>query len=135
MHEDLAGTGRSEVLQRRLDRLGIAVCAFDARRAKQAADDLRLRLARHDGQDNRLVWVHIGRLAKPHTIPELGLDAQLQEHLRQLAVDEHVHDGARDDIVRAGLVTRKLILERHWARVDEPDPLRPAVHPPVIALN
>jgi hypothetical protein len=44
-----------------------------------------------------------------------------------------VHDGARDDIVRAGLITRKFILEGPRVRLDKPDPFGPAVGPCVIA--
>jgi hypothetical protein len=62
VHEDLLRSGGHEILERRIDRLGVAVAAFDARGPEQAAHDLGLGLARHDLQDDCVVGFHVHRL-------------------------------------------------------------------------
>jgi hypothetical protein len=53
--EDLARTCRNELLERRVDRLGVAVTALESGRAKETADDLRLGLTANDCHDGRVV--------------------------------------------------------------------------------
>src|SRR6476661_4923284 len=49
-YEDLARACRREILERRVDRLGVAVRAVDAGREEQAADHVGLRPVGHHGQ-------------------------------------------------------------------------------------
>src|SRR5437870_1714845 len=56
--EDLAWAGRDELLERRLDRLGVAVAALDPVRPEQPAYDLRLRLIGDHGDDDDVLAVH-----------------------------------------------------------------------------
>src|SRR5437867_4324909 len=63
-HQDLARPSRGEILQRRIDRLRVAVRAVDAVRLEQAADDERLRLVRDDREDDAFAGLHEGSLGE-----------------------------------------------------------------------
>src|SRR5215467_8738491 len=60
--EDLAGSGGHEVLERVVDRVGVAVRALDSRRPEQPADHLCLGLAGHDLHYDCVVNRHGARL-------------------------------------------------------------------------
>ena len=55
MHDDLARPCRGEVLELRVDRLGVAVAALDPGRAQEAADELGLVLVGHDLHDGHFL--------------------------------------------------------------------------------
>src|SRR6266511_2103984 len=72
MDENLARTISNEVLERRLNRLGVAVGALDSGRPEQPADDVGLRLAGHHLHDNAFVQLHSWRLLQPSGVLELA---------------------------------------------------------------
>ena len=55
MHEDLALPCRGEVLERRVDRLRVAVAALDPCRAQETANELGLGLVGHDLHDGHFL--------------------------------------------------------------------------------
>ena len=58
MDQDLARPRRNELLDRRVDRIGIPIGALDAVGPEQAAEELGLGLSGDNGQDDGLVWIH-----------------------------------------------------------------------------
>ena len=84
MHEDLLGPRRYEVLERCVDRFGVAVGALEARRPEQTAHHFGLGPARHDGQHGGTVPFHT---AKRMRLPFANRgDAQTMKKLLEILV-------------------------------------------------
>ena len=63
-HEDLPGSGRDEILERRIDRLRVPVGTVDARRPEQTAHHFCLGSSGYHCQDNRVTRFHAAKATR-----------------------------------------------------------------------